>query len=145
MPAYPLFEYKQDSQWAPPGGEEIKFWLRLDTGYTMEQSWQLNGSKAKGLLVVNTGAERVELQPGEEVTLSGGQIRYEGLTTWMGYKIFYDPTLYWLFAAAMLSVFGLMHHYWSKFAEQPLASAKVSDEEDVRQQKINVSGKVLQL
>ncbi|MBI3773764.1 MAG: cytochrome c biogenesis protein ResB [Gammaproteobacteria bacterium] len=120
MPSYPMFEYKQDSEWTPPGSKPIKFWLRLDTGYTKEQSWVLDGRKAKGVLVVNNGERRVELAPGESVDLPGGKLRYEQLSTWIGYKIFYDPTLYGLFISAITAVLGLAHHYWRKFASQPL-------------------------
>lgn len=126
MPSYPLFEYKQDSEWAPPGGKPIKFWLRLETGYTKEQSWVLDGRKARSVLVVNDGERRVELAPGESVSLPGGKLRYEQLSTWMGYKIFYDPTLYGLFVAAIVAVLGLAHHYWRKFASQPLLTANES-------------------
>ena len=121
MPSYPLFEYKQDNRWTPPGGEEIKFWLRLETGYTLDQPWVLDGRKATGVLVVNSGEQRLELQPGDEVQLAGGRLRYEALNSWLGYKIFYDPTLKWLFIAAILAVVGLARHYWSKFSDQPLA------------------------
>lgn len=124
MPSYPLFEYRQDNRWTPPGAEqEIKFWLRLDTGYTLEEDWLLDGASASGILVVNDGEQRVELQPGEGIQLPGGYLRYEGLSTWMGYKIYYDPTLRWLFFAAMMTVFGLALHYWQKFSDQPLSRA----------------------
>ena len=115
MPAYPLFEYKQDNSWTPPGGNEIKFWLRLDTGYTEESAWVLDGRQASGVLIVNSGEQRLELHPGDEVALAGGRLRYEALNSWLGYKIFYDPTLKWLFFAAILGVVGLARHYWSKF------------------------------
>lgn len=123
MPSYPLFEYKQDNRWTPPGGEEIKFWLRLDTGYTLDEPWLLDVRNSTAILVVNSGEQRVELQPGEEVALPGGRLRYESLNSWMGYKIFYDPTLKWLFLAAMLAVAGLAYHYWGKFGSQPLAQS----------------------
>lgn len=124
MPSYPLFDYKQANSWVPPGSEtEIKFWLRLETGYDLESEWLLDGNQSEGVLVVNDGDRRVELQPGQGVGLPGGYLRYEALSTWMGYKIFYDPTLKWLFIAAMLTVFGLSLHYWSKFRHRPLAES----------------------
>jgi cytochrome c biogenesis protein ResB len=43
------------------------------------------------------GEQRVELTPGSEVQLAEGRLRYEALTTWMGYRVFYDPTIQWLF------------------------------------------------
>ena len=115
MPSYPLFEYKQDNSWTPPGGPQIKFWLRLKTGMTDKEAWVLDGSKTKGVLVVNTPSERKELQPGDSVKIPGGTLRYEHLSTWMGYKIFYDPTLHWLFASSIIGVMGLFSHFWRKF------------------------------
>lgn len=124
MPSYPLFDYKQANSWLPPGSDtEIKFWLQLDTGYDLESAWVLDGDSSEGVLVVNDGDQRVELLPGETVALPGGRLRYEVLSTWMGYKLFYDPTLKWLFIAAMMTVFGLSLHYWHKFRNQPLAES----------------------
>ncbi len=121
MPSYPLFDYKQANSWLPPGSEEeIKFWLRLETDFDREADWLLDGAKTHAVLVVNDGDQRVELQPGQGIDLPGGHLRYEALSTWMGYKIFYDPTLKWLFIAAMITVFGLCLHYWSKFQDQPM-------------------------
>ncbi len=114
MPPYPLFEYKQDSSWTPPNGQEIKFWLRLKTGLREDAAWVLNGKTATGVLVVNTGEQRVELEPGQNVQLPGGNLRYDRLTTWMGYKVFYDPTLHWLFGAALIAITGLATHFWLK-------------------------------
>ncbi len=118
MPAYPLFEFKQDNTWAPPGGPEIKFWLRLDTGLNEKTAWVLDGQKARGVLVLNTGDERIELQPGETAALPGGRLRYERLSTWMGYKLFYDPTLQWMFVTSLIGVLGMSVHFWRKFAAQ---------------------------
>lgn len=124
MPSYPLFEYKQANSWTPPGSDEIKFWLRLETGYALERAWVLDGRRSTGLLVVNAGGQRVELAPGQTVPLKGGILRYERLGTWMGYKIFYDPTLHALFVAAVMAVLGLAHHYWRKFESRPLTETK---------------------
>ncbi len=123
MPSYPLFEFKQDNSWTPPGGPEIKFWLRLETGLQQDAAWVLDAGKSHGVLVVNTGDQRVELQPGEMVPLTGGALRYERVTSWMGYKIFYDPTLHWLFFTSVIGVLGLSVHFWRKFgARLPVAS-----------------------
>ncbi len=119
MPSYPLFDYKQDNRWTTPGGNELKLWLRVETGLNRDKAWVLDGSKATGVLVVNSGNERVELGEGESMELPGGRLRFEQLSTWMGYKIFYDPTLRWLFISAIVAVFGLAYHYWRKMAQQP--------------------------
>jgi len=115
MPSYPLYDYKQDNSWAPPGTEEeIKFWLQLQTGMTLEESWVLDGRNATGILVVTSDDKRVELAPGDEVSLERGRLRFENLTTWMGYRVFYDPTIQWLFWVTVVGVFGLTHFFWVK-------------------------------
>lgn len=122
MPSYPLFDYNQSNSWQPPGGQEIKFWLRLKTAYDIDGSWTLDGNTSSAKLVVNTGEKRHELDPGQAVPMEGGQLRYDELTTWMGYLIIYDPTLFGLFIASMLAVLGLSLHYWRKFSRTPLAT-----------------------
>ena len=118
MPSYPLFDYKQESSWTPPNekgvGKEIKFWLRLKTGLRDDAAWVLDGKTTTGVLVVNVDDRRVELEPGQSVHVPGGELRYERLTTWMGYKVFYDPTLHWLFGAAIMAILGLGTHFWRK-------------------------------
>jgi cytochrome c biogenesis protein len=70
-------------------------------------------------LVVRIGDARQELVPGERMVVPGGVLVYERLSTWMGYTVFYDWTLPWLFAACMLAVASLAWHFWTKFAVQP--------------------------
>lgn len=124
MPAYPLFEFKQDNSWTPPGASEIKFWLRLDTGMNEKSDWVLDGDKTTGVLVINTAdGQRVELKPGDSAPVPGGRLRYDRLTTWMGYKIFYDPTLHLLFATAIIGVLGLFTHFWQKFSNWSAVTA----------------------
>jgi cytochrome c biogenesis protein ResB len=59
--------------------------------------------------------ERRELRPGESVTVPEGVLVYEGLTAWMGYKVFYDPTLPWLLASATLAIAALAAFFWRRF------------------------------
>lgn len=116
MPSYPLYDYKQSNTWTPPGSVPIKFWLRLQTGLDQEQSWVLSGETSSGVLIVNSEGKRVELDPGDEVELPGGRLKYEALTTWMGYRVFYDPTIQWLFWISMLTIFGMAWHFWQKLS-----------------------------
>jgi len=120
MPSYPLFDFKQSNSWTPQGGDEIKFWLQLEAGLTAEEAWVLDGRHATGTLVVNVSGVRTELLPGQRVEMAGGTLRYEQLTTWMGYKLFYDPTLQWMFLAAFITIGGLSAHFWRKLAAEPL-------------------------
>ena len=134
MPAYPLFDNRQANRWTPPGVNEVRFWLELKTGLDPQRDWRLDPARATGTLVVRApgvdpgvdrAEQRVELQPGETLRLDGGTLRYERLSSWMGYKLFYDPTLHWLFIAAMITVIGLAAHFWRKFgAVQVYAAAQ---------------------
>jgi hypothetical protein len=120
MPSYPLFEYKQDNRWTPPGTqEEIKFWLQLETGMTPDKAWVLDGRNSHGVLVVTSGERRVELKPGQEVRLAHGRLRFEKLTTWMGYRVFYDPTIQWLFFVTIIGVLGLGQYFWVRLSLSP--------------------------
>lgn len=144
MPSYPLYDYKQDNRWTPPGTqEEIKFWLQLDTGLTLEKPWVLDGRNAKGVLVVTSKDQRVELNLGDEVRLEHGSLRYDDLTTWMGYRVFYDPTIQWMFFVAIAGVIGLSHYFWKKLNLAPWMSEdepgmKTSAKEDSKTKEVKV-------
>lgn len=112
LPSYPLYDYKQDNSWTPPGADEIKFWLQLTTGLREDAAWVLDARNAHGVLVVTSNGQRVELAPGESTRVNAGSLRYERLSAWMGYKIFYDPTLKWLFFVSVIAVCGMAWHYW---------------------------------
>ncbi len=118
MPSYPLYEYKQKNAWSPPGtNEEIEFWLTLKTPYTEDDYWSLQQETSSGTLAVTVGDQRVELNVGDEARLPHGRLRYEELRMWMGYTIFYDPTLRWLFFVSVVAVLGLGWHLWQKTAQ----------------------------
>ena len=123
MPSYPMFEFKQSNSWTPPGGTDIKFWLQLDTGLDDKAHWTLDARQAKGTLVINTDNRRIELQQGQSAVLEGGTLRYERLSSWMGYKLFYDPTLQWLFITAIIGILGLAAHLWRMFAALSIDAA----------------------
>jgi cytochrome c biogenesis protein len=125
MPSYPLFEHRQANRWTPAGGQEIKFWLELETGLKPDGDWRFDPGRSSGVLVVRSGGQRIELRPGESARLENGSLRYERLSSWMGYKLFYDPTLHWLFLAAVIAICGLAAHFWRKFgAVQAYAAAQ---------------------
>lgn len=124
MPSYPLFEHRQANRWTPEGtADEIRFWLQLETGIDADADWRLDPRNSAGTLVVRAGEDRIELKPGETARIDGGFLRFERLSGWMGYRIYYDPTLHWLFLASMIAVFGLAAHFWRKFGAIQVYSA----------------------
>jgi hypothetical protein len=117
LPAYPMHEYRQALDWQLPGSE-ITAWVMLQFDETLldpARSWQFR-LPAQHKLIVRIGDDRRELKPGDRYELANGTLRYEGLTTWMGYTVFYDWTLPWLLAACALAVASLAAHFWKKFA-----------------------------
>lgn len=131
MPAYPLYDFRQANRWEPREGEEIRFWLDLDTGLTDKRAWTLAPAKTHAELIVKSGEQRVTLKPGERVRLQGGVLTFERLSSWMGYKIFYDPTISWLFFTAIIGVMGLAGHFWQKL-RQPDWQPTVKTQEAVQ-------------
>jgi cytochrome c biogenesis protein ResB len=114
MPGYPLFDWKQDNRWQAPSGPEIRFWLHLDTPLKEDRAWTLASDKLSGVLVLNTEGRRIELRRGESAAVGGGALRFDELRGWMGYRVFFDPTLPWLLGAAIVAVFGLALQFWRK-------------------------------
>lgn len=132
MPSFPLFDYKQDNRWVPPNSDnEIKFWLQLKTGMDAKVAWILSLENSSGVLVVTHKDRREELQLGESIQLADGNLRFEQLSMWMGYRIFYDPTIQWMFFVSVAGVLGLGQYFWKKLNLQPWMSVEESDTDAV--------------
>ena len=118
MPSYPFNDWNQENRWTPPGEAEIILRLLLTTALDKDRAWTLSGATAQAKLEIESASRRVILSPGETIRLQHGSVRYEGLRAWMGYKVFYDPTLLWLFWVAVSGVLGMAWHFWRKFGIQ---------------------------
>ncbi len=131
MPSYPLFDYKQDNQWTPPGTDQlIKFWLQIDAGLTLDEAWTLDARNSTAVLVVTSNDVRHELRQGDSIRLPGGELKFQQLTMWMGYRIFYDPTIQWLFFISIAGVLGLGYHFWQKINLQPWTDEAAETQQD---------------
>ena len=124
LPSFPVHELRQSREWTLPDGREV--WVMLQFNQTL-----IDPDKATAFalpdehrLVVRIGSLRSELAPGQAVELEGGRLVYEGLRTWMGYRVSYDPSLPWLLAASLLAALALAWHYAAKFwfAAKPAAA-----------------------
>lgn len=115
MPSYPFNDWNQENRWTPPGEAEITLRLLLITALDKDRAWTLSSETAQAKLDVETSSRHMVLLPGEAIRLQHGSLRYEGLRAWMGYKVFYDPTLPWLFWVAISGVLGMAWHFWRKF------------------------------
>lgn len=117
LPSYPLHEYGQAIEWTPPGAR-TSLWVMLQFDEVLLNPERVSTFRVpeRHLLVVRTGSERHELKPGGRLALPDGVLAYDGLSTWMGYNVFYDWTMPWLLAACLLAVASLGVHFWRKFA-----------------------------
>lgn len=120
LPPYPVHEYGQAREWTPPGRREA-VWILLDLDDRPIDPGQRDRFRLpeRYRLVLRAGDLRTVLEPGESVTLPDGVLRFEGLKTWMGYKVFYDWTLPWLAAACAVAVASLAWHFLRRFAARP--------------------------
>jgi hypothetical protein len=119
LPSFPAHALRQARDWTLPEGRQL--WVMLATDETLidpqrQAAFRLPRSHH---VVVRAGEARHELRPGEFVQLEGGTLVYEGLRTWMGYRVFSDWTLPWLLAASLLAALALGAHYVVRFRALP--------------------------
>ena len=119
LPSYPMHELKQSREWLLPDGREVWVQLAFDENLIDPAAAARFRLPSDHRLVVRAGTQRAALQPGASVELPGGTLVYEGLRTWMGYRVTRDPTLPWLLAAALLSAFAFAWHYVAAFRAAP--------------------------
>ena len=117
FPSYPLNDWNQRNDWQTPIGEKLRFELLLNKIPPQQDAWVYDRVYNTGALqlVLNNG-RTVRLESGQSVKLKGGELRFEQIRMWMGYDIFYDPMLTWLFATALVGIFGLGWHFYLKLA-----------------------------
>lgn len=120
LPAYPTHEYRQALQWKIPGTDtELWTLLKIEENVLPEDREFDFRVPRQHQLVVRYRDNRYELQPGDDLELPGGILRYQKLTTWMGYKVDYDWTRPWLLATALIGLAGLFVHFVVKFRGAP--------------------------
>jgi cytochrome c biogenesis protein len=121
LPSYPGNRFKQAQAWRPPGARE-ELWVQLDFDEVILDPLQpsrFRPPREHRLIVRQGEGARTELRPGDRLTLGSGLLIYQGLTTWMGYQIYYDPTLHWLLAACFLAVASLGAYFWERHRQVP--------------------------
>lgn len=120
LPSYPLNQYRQALEWTPPG-TALKLWTQLQFVEVILDPAKPSKFRLpeRYKIVIRHGQERYEMQPGDSIKLPGGVLMCKELTSWMGYTVFYDRTISWLFAASITAVLSLGWHFWRKFAARP--------------------------
>jgi cytochrome c biogenesis protein len=120
LPAWPAHEFQQALDWNIPGTTH-RLWTELQFDEVLldpQRPSQFRTPRTHSL-VVRMGEERHVLQPGQWLDFPDGRLTYKELRTWMGFAVYYDWTLPWLFAAGMMAVFSLGFHYWRRYASTP--------------------------
>jgi cytochrome c biogenesis protein len=116
LPSYPLHEGDQVREWkAAANAPTVRVTLRLLDAVLDPSRPGVLRLPVRHVVHVRAGDVESELAPGHSVSVPGGELRYVGLRTWMGYKVAYDPFVPWLLAAALVAVAALVAHYALKF------------------------------
>lgn len=123
LPGYPVHRLRQARAWALPDGTAAWVMLKTEEEVIAPDAPSTFALPRNRDIVLRIGDERFELAPGGRIALPGGTLVYEGLRTWMGYRVYYDPALPWLLAASVLATLALALHFALKFRRQPWRAA----------------------
>lgn len=123
FPSYPRYDWKQVNRWTTPAGESLVLELTPSGPTPVDRSWALDSRDVQAALFISAGSDSHALLPGEAVRLAGGSLRFEGLRLWMGYEIYYNPVLPWLFTAAVIGVLALGWYFSVKFRAGAVAGS----------------------
>jgi cytochrome c biogenesis protein len=130
MPSFPTLDWKQQHNWTTPQGEELALVLQQSNVIQLDDHWTLDSKNTNDIrLLIKTEEQSVELSQGNTLRLQGGVLRYEGLRLWIGYRIDYNPMLFWQFIAALIAILGLGFHFWRKFSQYPSTTVLAGQKE----------------
>lgn len=118
FPSYPANKDAQTSSWRL-GNDELRIKLNIPEQLIDPDAASSFRMPDRHDVTVDFSWRVAVLQPGESVLVPAGRLVYVGLTTWMGYNVFYDWTMPWLLAACALAALALGWHFWSKFSLRP--------------------------
>ncbi len=110
FPSYPRLAPMQFLDWTAPDGTALRFEIRPKL-HPDDDHWTLSREMAEQRLAVRFDNSEIVLAAGESRRLPGGGVlRFERIDFWLGYRVFYDPSLTWCFASALIAVCCLGLH-----------------------------------
>ncbi len=131
FPSYPRLAPMQYLDWTAPDGTALRFDIRPKL-HPEASPWTLNRGMVEERLVVRVGDTERTLGAGESTRLPGGGIlRFEHIDLWIGYRVFYDPSLTWCFASALIAVCCLGLHLLGGNPRATKRSARVPSGREV--------------
>lgn len=112
MPPYPFERKAQINSFRLPGtGERVVLTLDLlEEPYRKKGRWRFILPKDYRV-IVSFRSRDFRLRQGERCDLGVGTLEVRDLKRWMGYGVFYDPTLPYLLVTSALVVAGLLWMY----------------------------------
>lgn len=114
LPSYPINDTAQTTEWAlPDGAGKVTLWLEFTPIFDETKPWRFRLPDDPRLVVLE-GERREVLRPGEDMALAGGRLRFERVTTWMGYGIVSAPMVPWMIASVVVAALGLAWHVAGK-------------------------------
>jgi cytochrome c biogenesis protein ResB len=128
LPSFPMHELRQSREWTLPDDRAVWLMLKFDDTLLAPDAPGQFRLPPVHHLVLRMGDSRIELAPGQAWRIDGGTLVYEGLRTWMGYRVSHDPTLPWLLAASLIAALSLALHYLQliRAARVPASAASAS-------------------
>lgn len=118
FPSYPLGKDDQTTLWRL-GQDQVSVKLVIPQKVIDESRADVFKLPSEHHVTLDFSWRVLVMTPGDTVQLPTGRMHYLGLTTWMGYNVFYDWTMPWLLTACTLAVLALGWHFWAKFAARP--------------------------
>jgi len=122
FPGYPLGKDDQTTIWRM-GQEQISVRLVIPQRVIDETRADVFKLPSEHHVTLDFSWRVAVMKPGDTLQLPTGRMHYLGLTTWMGYNVFYDWTMPWLLTACTLAVLALGWHFWAKFSARPWQTA----------------------
>lgn len=122
LPAYLGNVFRQAMAWDLPGSG-LRLWVMLEIEDVLldpvRRVWTPGLLPEKHHLIVRYKDMRQILAPGEAILFPEGVLRYQFLSSWMGYRIHSDWTVRWMLAACLMAVFSGVWFYGRKFYGKP--------------------------
>lgn len=107
-------EFGMANEWQLPNGPTLWALLVSEKPLQLERGQRradLGIDSLPHKLVIRIGERREELQEGQGLQLAEGKLVYTGLDSWMGYRVVYDPAMYWMAAAASVVTLCMVAFY----------------------------------
>lgn len=119
FPPYLGNTFNQTASWTPPQSA-TELWLMLEPNQEMlKDNVPMRLTPPQNhKLIIRVNETRHSLSPGQQLVTSDGVLTYQGLRSWMGYKVHYDPTKPWLFASLFIAIGAMAWFFYGKFSQR---------------------------